>query len=180
MDQVNFWSRVRSWTFAEELLDAVLPFGEAEDGGDRSDPSGDAGLTAGGGKAGAPGLAASPDQEVGVLEPQSSALFRILMVVVIVLAWWMVTTKHLVFRLLAGGLAFLPAMTFGVMAVNKYYGYYPTWSAAFADITGQGVSAPSHLPQTRLAPSRPGPPPRTGAVPTSRARSRATTRCGST
>jgi len=91
-----------------------------------------------------------------VLEPQSNVLFFVLVVIFIALAWWMVATKHLVFRLLAGGLAFLPAMTFGVMAVNKYYGYYPTWSAAFADITGQGVNAPSHLPQTRLAAGRPG------------------------
>ena len=91
-----------------------------------------------------------------MLEPQSNVLFFVLVVIFIALAWWMVATKHLVFRLLAGGLAFLPAMTFGVMAVNKYYGYYPTWSAAFADITGQGVHAPSHLPQTRLAAGRPG------------------------
>ena len=91
-----------------------------------------------------------------MLEPQSNVLFFVLVVIFIALAWWMVATKHLVFRLLAGGLAFLPAMTFGVMAVNKYYGYYPTWSAAFADITGQGVNAPSHLPQTRLAAGRPG------------------------
>lgn len=45
-------------------------------------------------------------------------------------------------------------MLFGVMAVNKYYGYYPTWGAALADLTNQGVRAPSRLPQTNLDPSR--------------------------
>ena len=89
-----------------------------------------------------------------MLQPQSNVLFFLLVVVFVALAWWMVATRHLVLRLLAGGLAFLPAMIFGVMAVNKYYGYYPTWSAAWADITNQGVSAPSQLPQARLAACR--------------------------
>jgi enterochelin esterase-like enzyme len=86
-----------------------------------------------------------------VLQPQSDALFLILVVIFAGLTWWMVATKHLVFRLLAACLAFLPAMTFGVMAVNKYFGYYQTWGSAISDLTGQGVSAPSRLPQTKLA-----------------------------
>jgi enterochelin esterase-like enzyme len=89
-----------------------------------------------------------------VLEPQSNVLFAVLLVIFIAFAWWMVTTRHLAVRLVAGLLAFLPAMLFGVMAVNKYYGYYPTWSAAFADLTNQGVTAPSRLPQTNLASGR--------------------------
>ena len=92
--------------------------------------------------------------EVGVLEPQSNVLFAVLLVIFIAFAWWMVTTRHLVIRILAGCLAFLPAMVFGVMAVNKYYGYYPTWGAALADLTNQGVRAPSRLPQTNLDPGR--------------------------
>ncbi len=91
--------------------------------------------------------------EAGVLEPQSNVLFFLLAVTFIGFAWWMVTTRHLALRLLAGGLAFLPAMLFGVMAVNKYYGYYPTWSAALADLTNQGVRAPSRLP-ANLGPGR--------------------------
>ena len=89
-----------------------------------------------------------------MLEPQSNLLFFALIVIFIALAWWLAATKHLVFRLLAGCLAFVPAMAFGVMAVNKYYGYYPTWSAAIADFTNQGVTAPSRLPQTKLATGR--------------------------
>jgi enterochelin esterase-like enzyme len=65
----------------------------------------------------------------------------------------MVTTRHLALRLVAGLLAFLPAMLFGVMAVNKYYGYYPTWSSALADLANQGVKAPSRLP-SNLAPGQ--------------------------
>jgi enterochelin esterase-like enzyme len=92
--------------------------------------------------------------EVGVLEPQSNVLFFLLLVMFVALAWWMVRTRLLAVRLLAGLLAFLPAMAFGVMAVNRYYGYYPTWSSAMADLTNQGVKAPSQLPKTDLDPDR--------------------------
>jgi hypothetical protein len=89
-----------------------------------------------------------------VLEPQSNVLFFLLLVMFAALAWWMVRTRRLAVRLLAGGLAFLPAMAFGVMAVNKYYGYYSTWSSAMADLTNQGVNAPSQLPRANLDPGR--------------------------
>lgn len=89
-----------------------------------------------------------------MLEPQSNVLFAVLLVIFIAFAWWMVRTTHLAVRLLAGCLAFLPAMLFGVMAVNKYYGYYPTWGSALADLTNQGVRAPSRLPQANLDPGR--------------------------
>ncbi|HEY2263806.1 MAG TPA: hypothetical protein VGI96_14365 [Streptosporangiaceae bacterium] len=36
----------------------------------------------------------------------------------------MALTRQLVFRVLAACLAFLPAMVFGVAAVNKFYDYY--------------------------------------------------------
>lgn len=42
-------------------------------------------------------------KEVRVLQPQSNVLFFLLVLIFIALAWWMVTTKHLVFRLLVGG-----------------------------------------------------------------------------
>ena len=74
-----------------------------------------------------------------MLEPQSTALFVLLMVLFGLLAWWMVKARQPVLRLLAACLAFLPAVMFGVVAVNKYYGYYQTWSAAIADFGGQGA-----------------------------------------
>ena len=59
-----------------------------------------------------------------------------------------------VFRVLAACLAFIPAMLFGVAAVNKYYGYYQTWGAAAADIGGQGLNTvpagPRDVPAQRL------------------------------
>jgi enterochelin esterase-like enzyme len=50
----------------------------------------------------------------------------------------------MVFRILAACLAFIPAMMFGIAAVNKYYDYYQNWNAAIADITSQGVQTAAH------------------------------------
>jgi enterochelin esterase-like enzyme len=75
-----------------------------------------------------------------VLEPQSTALFILLMVVFCALVCWMTLTRQMVFRVLAACLAFIPAMLFGVAAVNKYYDYYQTWGAAASDLGGQGSS----------------------------------------
>ena len=72
-------------------------------------------------------------------EPQSTEFFLILVTVFAALVGWVIVAKQLVFRILAACLAFLPAMAFGVAAVNKYYDYYQTWHAAIADLTDQGV-----------------------------------------
>ena len=44
----------------------------------------------------------------------------------------------------------MPAMLFGVLAVNKYYGYYQTWGAVMADFGSQGVNAATRLPDVTL------------------------------
>ena len=75
-----------------------------------------------------------------MLEPQSTALFILLMVVFCALVCWMALARQVVFRVLAACLAFIPAMLFGVAAVNKYYDYYQTWGAAASDLGGQGSS----------------------------------------
>jgi hypothetical protein len=54
-------------------------------------------------------------------------------------------------RVLAAALAFVPAMLFGVAAVNKYYDYYQTWGSAAADLAATGVS---NVPQLPAADSR--------------------------
>src|ERR1700740_1826861 len=54
---------------------------------------------------------------------------------------WLVLTKQVVFRVLAACLAFIPAMVFGIAAVNKFYDYYQTWGGMINDLTGQGVSS---------------------------------------
>jgi enterochelin esterase-like enzyme len=54
---------------------------------------------------------------------------------------WVALAKQVVFRVLAACLAFIPAMVFGVAAVNKYYDYYQTWGGMFNDLTGQGAGS---------------------------------------
>ena len=81
-----------------------------------------------------------------VLEPQSTAFFLLLMLAFGGLVVCAVLAKQPVFRLLAASVAFVPAMLFGVAAVNKYYGYYETWSAVVADFTSRGVQSIPQVP----------------------------------
>jgi len=80
------------------------------------------------------------------VEPQSTGLFILLLAVFCALLAGVALAKQPVFRVLAASLAFVPAMLFGVAAVNKYYDYYQTWGAAAADLTGQGLSTATSLP----------------------------------
>jgi enterochelin esterase-like enzyme len=88
------------------------------------------------------------------MEPQSTGLFILLMAVFCVLLAWVALAKQPAVRVLAASLAFIPAMLFGVAAVNKYYGYYETWGAATADLVGQGLTTapalPGNVPPQRL------------------------------
>jgi enterochelin esterase-like enzyme len=86
-----------------------------------------------------------------MLEPQSTALFVLLIAIFGVLMWRTLATRRAVFRVLAACLAFVPAMVFGVLAVNKYYGYYQTWGAMVADLTQQDASAAPQVPDVQLA-----------------------------
>jgi enterochelin esterase-like enzyme len=63
------------------------------------------------------------------------------MVIFTGLVIWVALAKQVVFRVLAACLAFLPAMAFGVAAVNKFYDYYQTWGGMINDLTGQGASS---------------------------------------
>jgi enterochelin esterase-like enzyme len=74
-------------------------------------------------------------------EPQSTDFFLILMAAFGLLVWWLVTARQLVFRILAACLAFIPAVMFGVAAVNKYYDYYQSWGAAVSDLNSQRAPA---------------------------------------
>jgi enterochelin esterase-like enzyme len=82
-----------------------------------------------------------------LLEPQSTTFFVLLMLVFGGLMWWLAVAKQVVFRVLAACLAFIPAMMFGVAAVNKYYDYYQNWNAAVSDLTGQSAQT-TQLPST--------------------------------
>jgi len=86
-----------------------------------------------------------------VLEPQSTALFLLLVVAFCGLLCWMAAVRQPVFRILAACLAFIPAMLFGVAAVNKYYDYYQSWSAVSADLGGQPAIQGPTLPAVDIA-----------------------------
>jgi len=86
-----------------------------------------------------------------MLEPQSPALFVLLIAMFAVLIWRTLVTRRAAFRVLVACLAFVPAMVFGVLAVNKYYGYYQTWGSMAADLTQQGPNAASGVPDVKLA-----------------------------
>jgi S-formylglutathione hydrolase FrmB len=81
------------------------------------------------------------------LEPQSTALFILLMVVFCALLAWLALTRQPVFRVFAACLSFIPAMLFGVAAVNKYYDYYQTWGAIASDVGGQGLNTVPSIPR---------------------------------
>jgi len=85
-----------------------------------------------------------------MLEPQSTALFILLLALFGALMWWMLATRRVTLRVFAACLAFIPAMVFGVLAVNKYYGYYQTWGAMVADFTQQDSSAASGPPDIKV------------------------------
>jgi predicted esterase len=76
-----------------------------------------------------------------VFEPQGTGFFLLLIVVFGGLLVWVALARQLVFRVLAACLAFLPAMVFGITAVNKYYDYYQTWGGMINDLTGQGAGS---------------------------------------
>jgi enterochelin esterase-like enzyme len=76
-----------------------------------------------------------------VFEPQGTGFFLLLIVVFAALLVWVALARHLVFRVLAACLAFIPAMVFGIAAVNKFYDYYQTWGGMINDLTGQGANA---------------------------------------
>ena len=85
-----------------------------------------------------------------MLEPQSTVLFVLLIAIFAALMWRIVVGHRVVLRVLAAGLAFVTAMLFGVLGVNRYYGYYQTWNAMLADLTHQGVNAASGVPDIKL------------------------------
>ena len=78
-----------------------------------------------------------------MLEPQSDVLFALLILIFGGLIFWLVRTRRVVLRVVAACLAFIIAMQFGVLSVNKYFGYYSTWGSAIADLSNQStVSGP--------------------------------------
>ncbi len=76
-----------------------------------------------------------------MFEPQGTGFFLLLIAAFAALLVWVAMARQLVFRVLAACLAFIPAMVFGIAAVNKFYDYYQTWGGMISDLTGQGASS---------------------------------------
>ena len=85
-----------------------------------------------------------------MLEPQSTMVFALLVVMFGALVWRIMAGRLVALRVTAACLAFVTAMVFGVLAVNRYYDYYQTWGAMVADLTHQGVGAASGVPEVKL------------------------------
>jgi hypothetical protein len=82
-----------------------------------------------------------------MLEPQSTVLFVLLILIFGALVWWLVIARRIAFRITAACLAFVAAANFGILLVNKYYGYYTTWGAAVADFSN---STPNSGPKVSV------------------------------
>jgi enterochelin esterase-like enzyme len=80
-----------------------------------------------------------------MLEPQSTVLFVLLILLFGGLTYWLVATDRLALKIVAGFLSFVMAMSFGVLAVNRYFGYYQTWGAAIADFSNSGPNTGAQI-----------------------------------
>ena len=76
-----------------------------------------------------------------MVEPQSDVIFVLLVLIFAGLILWLIRTRRLVLRVTAACLAFIIAMGFGVLSVNKYFGYYQTWGSAIADLSNQSSAS---------------------------------------
>lgn len=85
-----------------------------------------------------------------MVEPQSDVLFVLLVLIFGGLIFWLVRTRRVVLRVTAACLAFIIAMGFGVLSVNKYFGYYQTWGSAIADLSNQSTVAGPAIPSGSL------------------------------
>jgi enterochelin esterase-like enzyme len=85
-----------------------------------------------------------------VLEPQSTVLFVLLVLIFGALTWWLVVARRVGIRITAAALSFVIAGTFGILAVNKYFSYYQTWGAAIADLSNANPNSGPKVSQGSL------------------------------
>jgi enterochelin esterase-like enzyme len=85
-----------------------------------------------------------------MLEPQSTLLFVLLIILFGVLMWRIFVDRRLALRITAACMSFVIAGFFGILTVNRYYGYYQTWGSAFDDLTNQGVNTGPQVPTNSL------------------------------
>lgn len=85
-----------------------------------------------------------------MLEPQSTLLFILLVLIFGALTWWLIVARRVGFRITAACLSFVVAGTFGILAVNKYFSYYQTWGAAIADLSNPNPNSGPQISQGSL------------------------------
>jgi enterochelin esterase-like enzyme len=81
-----------------------------------------------------------------VFGPQGFVTFTALVAGFMGALYWLVKTRMLALKMVAGVVAFAPAMLFGVALVNKFYGYYQSWDDAWRDLTNQAPASVARVP----------------------------------
>lgn len=85
-----------------------------------------------------------------MLEPESTFLFVLLILIFGGLVWWLVIARRAAFRVIAACLAFVVAAQFGILLVNRYFSYYQTWGAAVADFSDTSPNSGPRVPVGHL------------------------------
>jgi enterochelin esterase-like enzyme len=78
--------------------------------------------------------------------PQGFVVFALLVLLFAGALYWLVRVRHVALKVVAGVLAFPPAMMFGVALVNNFYGYYESWDDAWRDLTNQAPASVARVP----------------------------------
>lgn len=78
--------------------------------------------------------------------PQGFVVFAVLVALFVGALLWLVRVRHVALKVVAGVMAFPPAMLFGVALVNAFYGYYQSWDDAWRDLTNQAPASVATVP----------------------------------
>lgn len=81
-----------------------------------------------------------------VFGPQGFVVFAVFVLLFAGALYWLVRARHVAFKVVAGAMAFPPAMMFGVALVNNFYGYYESWDDAWRDLTNQAPASVARVP----------------------------------
>jgi enterochelin esterase-like enzyme len=81
-----------------------------------------------------------------VFGPQGFVVFALLMLLFAGALFWLVRVRQVALKVVAGMLAFPPAMMCGVALVNDFYGYYESWEDAWRDLTNQAPASVARVP----------------------------------
>ena len=81
-----------------------------------------------------------------VFGPQGFVVFAVFVLLFAGALYWLVRVRHTALKVVAGAMAFPPAMMFGVALVNNFYGYYESWDDAWRDLTNQAPASVARVP----------------------------------